>query len=167
MIRVRMLGGWNADLLHNQDGELILRAMLHAPKILASQRGRGVYTQHEFPSISKRTGIDALQSEFAALTRILDRAAGTPFYFRLSGIAETFYRLSLLAFGQHEVKFARECLTAARAIGFDGRNGSIANDLVRFLVGFERKEILAYRFRKLKSPSLKAFRAARRAFFSS
>ena len=50
---VKRIGGWNEDITRNQDGEIILRAMLEGCTVTQSYDGFGVYIQHDLPSISK------------------------------------------------------------------------------------------------------------------
>lgn len=50
---VKRIGGWNEHITRNQDGEIILRAMLEGCTVTQSYDGFGVYIQHDLPSISK------------------------------------------------------------------------------------------------------------------
>ncbi len=48
------IGGWNTDITRNQDGELIIRAMLSGCTVSVSERGAGIYFHHNNESVSKR-----------------------------------------------------------------------------------------------------------------
>ncbi len=48
------IGGWNTGLTRNQDGELIIRAMLSGCTVGVSERGAGIYWQHTNERVSKR-----------------------------------------------------------------------------------------------------------------
>jgi glycosyltransferase involved in cell wall biosynthesis len=46
---LRRIGGWDARLKKNQDGELMIRAFLKGLSVSVSARGNGVYWQHASP----------------------------------------------------------------------------------------------------------------------
>lgn len=48
------IGGWNTDLTSNDDGELIIRAMLSGCTVGVSERGAGIYWQHCNERVSKK-----------------------------------------------------------------------------------------------------------------
>jgi len=50
---IKRIGGWNEDFSRNQDGELIIRAMLNGCTVAASFSGAGIYRMHENESVSK------------------------------------------------------------------------------------------------------------------
>lgn len=52
---IRRIGGWNNKLTINQDGELVIRAMLNGCEVASSYSGSGIYWKHDNESVSKKT----------------------------------------------------------------------------------------------------------------
>jgi glycosyltransferase involved in cell wall biosynthesis len=57
------IGGWNTDIIRNQDGELIIRAMLSGCNAGVSERGAGIYWHHKNESVSKNMVPVSFQSQ--------------------------------------------------------------------------------------------------------
>ncbi len=55
---VRGIGGWDERLRKDQDGELMIRALVRGLKIAISSEGNGVYWQHDSPHRVTRADID-------------------------------------------------------------------------------------------------------------
>lgn len=60
---IRRIGGWNTAYLRNQDGELIIRAMLNGCTVAASQAGRAVYWQHRGERVSSVFTAEAFECQ--------------------------------------------------------------------------------------------------------
>lgn len=58
---IKDIGGWNEQYTKNQDGELIIRALLLGLKVSLSNEGAGIYWQYEGERISKRMNIEAFE----------------------------------------------------------------------------------------------------------
>ncbi len=56
------IGGWNTDIIRNQDGELIIRAILSGCTVGASEKGAGIYWHHTNESVSKNFNLNSFQS---------------------------------------------------------------------------------------------------------
>lgn len=70
---LRRIGGWNEALRKNQDGELVVRAMLNRLRVCYSREGFGVYTMHSRPSVRK-TAEGAAYTTYRAFAEFVDRA---------------------------------------------------------------------------------------------
>ncbi|WP_424683477.1 glycosyltransferase family 2 protein [Frateuria sp. YIM B11624] len=46
---IRAIGGWDERLRKDQDGELVIRALIRDLKVAVSEQGNGVYWQHDSP----------------------------------------------------------------------------------------------------------------------
>lgn len=57
------IGGWNTDMIRNQDAELIIRAMLADCNVGVSERGAGIYWQHNNEGVSKNIDPISFQSQ--------------------------------------------------------------------------------------------------------
>jgi len=62
---IHRIGGWNENYTKNQDGELIIRAMLSDCKLTQSYNGFGVYVQHSRERVSGRVDDKAFESLLA------------------------------------------------------------------------------------------------------
>lgn len=60
---VQKIGGWNPLYTKNQDGEIVLRAILKDLKLSLSQKGAGIYWQYEGERISKRINNQAFECQ--------------------------------------------------------------------------------------------------------
>ena len=147
------IGGWRPDLLMNQDGELILRAMLHEPRLCAVGQGLGVYNLHDEPSVSKIRTPDALQSEVRALGDLADLARGTPFEPALSGFRDRAYHLAWMAHDRGHPDIGDQALGLARAVGLKGHYGSPAHRLACAVLGLKWKTRLSKALRWLRPGS--------------
>jgi glycosyltransferase involved in cell wall biosynthesis len=75
----RKIGGWDATLRRNDDGEFIARALLNGPAIACSRGPRAIYRQHEGPQrVSRRKDWAAIESSVAIIERLDARVSGRP-----------------------------------------------------------------------------------------
>jgi len=75
----RKIGGWDATLRRNDDGEFIARALLNGPVIACSRGPRAIYRQHDAPRrISRRKDWSAIESSVAIVERLDARILGRP-----------------------------------------------------------------------------------------
>jgi glycosyltransferase involved in cell wall biosynthesis len=75
----RTIGGWDATLRRNDDGEFIARALLSGPAIACSRGPRAIYRQHDGPDrISRRRDWSAIESSVAIIERLDARVSGRP-----------------------------------------------------------------------------------------
>lgn len=66
---VRQIGGWDAQITRNDDGELAMRGILMGAKIAVSSSGQGVYVHHSGESLNRRT--DNMESMLLANRKLL------------------------------------------------------------------------------------------------
>lgn len=147
---VRAIGGWDARVRKNQDGELAMRAMLHEPVLCHFSGGAGVYSAHDLPSLSKSARIEDLRSEFEAMCRLLDQAKGTAFEHATRGLCAKLYIIARGAYVTGDAHLGRAALALSRALGQTGHIGTFAHRIVSFAIGLERKTALASRIRQLR-----------------
>ncbi|TWI63387.1 GT2 family glycosyltransferase [Desulfobotulus alkaliphilus] len=70
---IKRIGGWNEDFVFNDDGELVIRALLNGCKVAQSFSGYGVYRKHSSPSVSKRKGFDTFENQKCLEFYVMDR----------------------------------------------------------------------------------------------
>jgi glycosyltransferase involved in cell wall biosynthesis len=143
---IRQIGGWDASLRRNDDGELIARALLRGPRIAASKGDRAIYRHHDSSGrISKRTDHSAVDSNIRIAEWVyavvslrrdmpLSRRALSRQSFELAG--EAYY------LGYSDLGARAE--TVWRKLGAPyQRTGTLAHRIGVALLGFERKYALA------------------------
>ncbi|GGO85163.1 hypothetical protein GCM10011348_33080 [Marinobacterium nitratireducens] len=57
------IGAWREDMVRNQDGEVIIRAMLSGCTVTSSMYGFGVYVHRNVSSVSKRRDLEGYRSQ--------------------------------------------------------------------------------------------------------
>lgn len=60
---VRDIGGWDERLKRNQDGEIILRALMTHAKVGTSQQGTSYYLDHSGPRVSKGASLATYEAQ--------------------------------------------------------------------------------------------------------
>ena len=120
---IRDIGGWKEQVQRNQDGEVMMRAVLRGARYAVSREGCGVYVNHNSPSrITRRT--DNLESLIDVGEMILE--ASSPAVSREAmrdGMAGYFYRIALPFFRAERRDLAERSLRRARELGFRGHGG--------------------------------------------
>jgi glycosyltransferase involved in cell wall biosynthesis len=144
-------GGWNERVLRNQDGELILRAMLCDPIVGASPYGLGIYNLHNDPSVSKRCHAASVRSELAALEPLLLAAKHTKFESAAAGYATHLYSIAKALYIAGDDKAGDHALQLARSFGITGQ-GSKTHRFFIAILGLKAKTKLALLIRP-RSPA--------------
>lgn len=74
---IRSIGGWDPEITRNDDGELVMRAILKGARIAVSAQGQGVYVQHSASTMNHRTDtMDSMVRANAKLVAIDPSAVG-------------------------------------------------------------------------------------------
>lgn len=105
-------GGWDESLCANQDGDLILRALLAGAKICYTDKGESYYRSHGpgRVSVSQNRGILAFRSRMRVYEKVVDMltALGCLERYRVP-IGQRFHLLARINF-ETDVALAQECL---------------------------------------------------------
>lgn len=158
-------GGWDEMVLADQDGDLMLRALIGGMRIAAAVGGHAYYRDHGTArlSVSKNISAAALRSR----REVIDRAAarlredGRFERYRLS-IARAYHRLAKMAY-DGDRDFALEChREGARLAGRDAITGHRAHRTLCRLVGLDRERRFARAVRR--TGALRLGRRVRRSF---
>ena len=132
---LREIGGWDESVARNQDGELVIRAVLRGARIANSAKGCGVYLRHPGESsISMRS--DKLES----LLQVSDKVLHTPSEIisaqdRLIACAAHDYGIAWRCFEAGRDDLGRRALARSRARGFRGNWGNRATRLFANIFG--------------------------------
>ena len=144
---IRRIGGWDATISRNDDGDLVYRAIFAGLAFAGSSKGLATYVQHDSGDrLSRRSDTEGFRSEFTVLERVaagLDDARFAPAHRQL---AEAWYILARAAYRAGHRVIGDDALANARALGFWGHNGSLAHRVSSTLLGLRAKEAIAARF---------------------
>jgi glycosyltransferase involved in cell wall biosynthesis len=140
---VQSIGAWTEGLLINDDGELIVRAVLRGARIAVAHDGLGIYVQHEHPyRVSRRRGREVLESELCSFRRLVSLLPREDVELRAT-FGHFFYSIAYKAFLDGLNHVGSEALNDARWLGFKGHRGSKAHVLLSRLIGLRLKMRLA------------------------
>ena len=136
---VRSIGAWTEGLLINDDGELIVRAVLNGARVVGSNVGLGIYVQHDTPGrVSRRRGRDVLESELVAFRKLEPLIAELDLPLRAT-LGRFFYSVAYQAFVDGLEGIGAQALNDARRLGFVGHLGSMSHVLLSSVFGLQLK----------------------------
>jgi glycosyltransferase involved in cell wall biosynthesis len=137
---VESIGGWNTAALRNQDGELVMRALILGARVAICDAGRGIYVQHDTVGrISRRGGRNVLASELESFRNLWALAQAREGQQVQTAFASAFYRLAYQSFASHVDDIGQAALAEARALGLNGHIGSVLHRLLAGVVGLRGK----------------------------
>ena len=141
-------GGWDEGLTFNDDGDLMMRALLEGARLVKAEGGAGYYRSHGDSRLSLSTDLFS-DRKIRSGIRVYEKLAGrleerglTEEYAIPLGIG--FQRVALFAFQHGHTRLAREAL--ARGVSLCGPRAVSPTALGRLLdrlLGLERKERVA------------------------
>lgn len=145
------LGGWREDLLRNDDGELMARAMFADPVITSAPTAQAVYFQHASPArVSARVSAAAIQSNLATILEVGDQAAARGYSEAMTPLARQAYELAREAYQHGYWALGDQALACAGRFGFRGHLGSPGHRLASAALGLKGKERAARLVRRLR-----------------
>lgn len=132
---LRQIGGWSPKLKRNQDGELVLRAVLAGARFAISTQGAGVWVNHAHEgSVSSRT--DLVAEMLVAPEMLLDQSSDViGNETRRAACAEHFYNIALHCFKRGKPDTGAAALARARSLGFRGHKLRRSSALMAELIG--------------------------------
>lgn len=136
---LRGIGGWNEQVLLNQDAELVMRALLRGARVAVNSQGRGLYHMSVEGSLSKVKSDDKLSSLAAFLGAMLPEARAAGFNEGVEALRRALYGVARMGFRLGHAEAGRKALTALRDDGFSGHYGGAAHRLGAAALGLERK----------------------------
>lgn len=134
----KKIGGWDESIAINQDGEIVLRALLHRPRLGRLTDGRGLYHLGH-ASLSSRHNEAKLDNYVTTLTGLLEAADRAGFGSRTGGVEKTLYGVARMAFRADWDGTGRRALGVLAARGNRRHHGGLAHRAVAGLLGLERK----------------------------
>lgn len=139
-------GGWDEELSANQDGDLVMRALLRGTDIHFVDRGEALYRQHGTTrlSVSNNIGsVRAFHSRVKALGKVAEilKDDGQIDAYAIA-LGQAYHKLARNNFGT-DLELARECLHASIFLaGSKSLVGSSLHKILCKLIGLEKKERL-------------------------
>ncbi len=147
---VREIGGWREGLRRNQDGELLMRALILGAHVDVAERGLGVYFQHDSPKrVSKQVDHNILVGEAEMLSDLVEIAIHQEKRDLLPVLGLACYRLAYECFALKEDSIGELALKKARQLGARGHFGSFQHRLLAGALGLRRKLLLTGSLRYL------------------
>jgi O-antigen biosynthesis protein len=142
------VGGWDESLTANQDGEIVMRALLKKEKFSFANFVGALHRDHgdDHQSISKDIySQHSLESRMRVLGRVEDLAVNTEYEhsdsFRVA-LGRAYYSLARKLAGRNRELFTICSSKADRLGGRMSNTGSVMHRIVTSLVGLENKERL-------------------------
>lgn len=155
---LRAIGAWDPAIRRNQDGELVLRAVMLGTSFAESGQGCGVWVLHAVPgSISTRLDthhhmLDApVKLERLHTTTIDDDA-------KRRGLAGRYYMIAQHCLWLGDDAVGRRALREARRLGFSGHRGSTKIVALATVVGLPMTAKARRVSRRVRSTRLSAAR---------
>lgn len=145
---LRDIGGWDESVRRNQDGEVVCRGALAGARLAASQRGCGVYVQHDSPFRITRS-----RSTFGDLIDIAERLCVQPSTVigdaeRRSIIGDYFCWLGDSAFRRGDKEEGRRAMQRGAQLGGRLRSASTAQKIGTAILGPETYHAALGRMRR-------------------
>lgn len=131
---IRGIEGWDPEMTRNDDGELVMRAVLLGAKIAVSSKGTGVYVKHSSETMNHRT--DNLPSMLRANEKLL--AIDSPWLDKDTQraiCAGHYFNVAWHCYLVGRDDLGDEALSRSRALGFRGSRGPRLYRLLFALLG--------------------------------
>lgn len=133
---VRAIGGWDPEITRNDDGELVMRAVLMGGQFVLSCSGQGVYVIHSDESINHRA--DNMASMLRANRKLLRMESPVVAEAHKRRVcAEHFFNIACHAYRAGRDDIGDEAFAEARALGVRAK-GSLPHQLGFRLLGPRR-----------------------------
>jgi glycosyltransferase involved in cell wall biosynthesis len=143
---VARIGGWREGLLRNQDGELVLRALLAGARWAFSERGLGVYFHHDAENrVTKNKSLQPFVSHLGILNGLSAECRSD----RLrAAFARAYYNLARSAYREGHEALGDRAREMAVACGLPGHHGAVMHRVAASLIGLQQKERLSLLFNR-------------------
>lgn len=145
---LRQIAAWDEDLTRNDDGELVMRAMLKGARFVKGTKGSGIYVKHSRETLSNRT--DNLGSMMLANEKLLalpSRSVSRQSQVR--ACAGHFFKIAWQSFYAGQDELGGEALKRSRDLGFTGTLGPPPFRMMSAILGLRWAARLARLRRRL------------------
>lgn len=139
------LGGWDESLSYNDDGDLVLRALINDIKIVYAQGGQAIYRHHEsHKSVGKSLSSTAIKSGLQVLEKVeisLSNQGRLDTY--AVPLGQAYHGLATISFGIDDTSARKALKRSKQLAGNQAITGTIFHRILCRTIGLERKEKLA------------------------
>ena len=151
---LREIGAWDPAFLRQEDGELVLRALLSGARTARSEKGCGVYVMHTSPDrLTRRNDhLDCLLRVPAKLLAM--NARDFPRTLVQNACAKSYYNAARTCYTRGARQLGRQALRESRALGFKGHLGNFVQRLSSALLGLPASSLLERGLRKVLGKSV-------------
>lgn len=156
---IESIGGWRISALRNDDGEIVMRAMIRGARFSFADAGLGLYCHHNTPGrVSRRAGRDILFNQLDMFEALFKLAVSQKFSEFGPVIGRAFYSIATEAFLHDADDIGEHALYRARNLGFRGHPGSWRHRASARVLGLRRKLKLARLIRGVPTAAVSACR---------
>jgi glycosyltransferase involved in cell wall biosynthesis len=143
---IRQIGGWDPELTRNDDGELVMRAVLKGAEFVLSDEGCGIYVRHSGETLSNR--MDNLESMLRANEKLLAiESKSVSKALQHSVCAGHYFNIAWQGYYGGSDQVADEAIKRSRAMGFRLR-GRLPHRIAFRLLGVKTTTRLIARLRR-------------------
>lgn len=145
---LRTIGAWDEELTRNDDGELVMRAVLKGARFVNGADGNGIYVKHSRETLSNRS--DNLGSMMLANEKLLAiPSQSVSREAQVRACAGHYYKIAWQAFYAGQDQIGRDALKRSRDLGFTGRLGPRPFRLMSAILGLRSAARIARLRRRL------------------
>jgi len=144
---MRRIGGWNPRIEINHDGELVLRAARHAPRVATNRLGIAVYRKFRSDSLSSKWTEAKIVSFVREVGGLCRRLSSEGYGNDVAHVYPIMYWMVRWLYESDHVASGRWAERFLRDEGFTGHDGSVLHTLVARIIGLEKKVALTKRLR--------------------
>ena len=121
---LRQIGGWDPDLHRQEDGEMVLRAILAGARIVHSGEGRGIYVMHHSPERLTRRNDNLISLLDVPAKLMAFPTQRFPAQVVREACASSYYNAARACYTRGRNDLGKEALKRARELGFRGHRGT-------------------------------------------
>lgn len=145
---LRKIGGWDPDLQRQEDGEVVMRAILLGARIVRSELGRGIYVNYNSPDrlTQRNDNLDSLLKVPAKLMDIQSSVVDPELVKR--ACAASYYNAARTCFTRGSDDLGQKALRTSRQLGFKGHRGPIPHRILSSAIGLRLRCKLEYGVRR-------------------
>lgn len=143
----KRIGGWNGRIKINHDGEMVLRAAGHAPRVATNRRGIAIYHKFGAESLSSKWNEEKIVSFVREVGGLCRRLGAEGYREEIAHIYPMMYWMVRWLYENDHMAAGRWAEEFLRRDGFTGHDGSAMHTLIARLIGLEKKVALAKRLR--------------------
>ena len=142
---LRRIGGWNESFRHNDDAELVIRALIDGFKVAVTDQGCGFYVQHDSPHrVSQAANAVATVAADEIYSMVLAYESSSNNVMLRDALAAFAYEQARRTYRAGETKLGFIWHGRAKSLGLTHHLGTLAHKVIASILGLSLKERLAH-----------------------